>query len=827
MDLPTCPACKQSVLDEEAVECPFCGAPMKGGASAARPGSAAKPPAAKSPAAKSGPTKTGSSPDIAPRPSAGRGRPEKTDEEPAAPAADDDPFAIDPSVAASAIPVSRQPGPGKPLEVVCPMCETKGFVSLKAAGKQVKCCNPQCMVPIFAAPALEKKEVVAPPPPPKKNIPWLYVGGGIAAVAIAGYCIWVMQDPGLQELPPTITELKTAPPAALGQTEGGNKIGPPGDKANQVVVPQDKEKARQEIIRQALVRMLEVSPKIENQRKHSWRRLAITAYLYAGNDKETREQLDLIKKQQSPYEGVLPVVALAWHGADRADEFKRAVADAQALAEKLPARGRYASEAAVATAPLLVVSGKVNDARQLLHKHHTEPLVEQVAAALRVVIEDESFDLDTTLVGRTIGDWQKPMETAVTLILAAHGRWDDALAWSSQSEDSVAKTEGIMAWAESYARQAVPAEDASGWERAAGAGKDLTAENQARLLARLAAVKLSKGDRAGAEELIAQAEKALKTLPPPKSISIKTIKEVYDLKLQASATVPLWQSALAATEIAGVQARLGNTQPAWASVQTGLQFLRAIGPSLSAMHERRAQLDKNQNGVQNELAKELGLKKEDDKRSALKRYKERFRDCENAAVTRFSGQATVLKAAATFGLLDQVWEELQAIDRRPLQEREPLLSTALPLFVAARFEEAGNHKRNVEITDVVQPRVDPSDPQVVEQSIEQHFKAGDLPGCIDQLNATMNPHGTLHEFALRVACRLVNQGRIADAISFCSRIKDQAIREDALYLTAALAARTGKGDEYWKSASGLAPMETTAVCSGLVIGFHSKQPAVK
>src|SRR4051812_13176390 len=156
MDLPTCPACKQSVLDEEAVECPFCGAPMKGGASAARPGAAAKPPAAKSPAARPGTSKTGSSPDIAARSSAGRGRPEKTDDEPAAPAADDDPFAIDPSVAASAIPVSRQPGPGKPLEVVCPMCETKGFVSLKAAGKQVKCCNPQCMVPIFTAPAPEK-----------------------------------------------------------------------------------------------------------------------------------------------------------------------------------------------------------------------------------------------------------------------------------------------------------------------------------------------------------------------------------------------------------------------------------------------------------------------------------------------------------------------------------------------------------------------------------------------------------------------------------------------------------------------------------------------
>src|SRR5258708_20177828 len=48
MDLPTCPACKQSVLDDDAVECPFCGAPMKGGQAAARPSVAPKLPSHKS-----------------------------------------------------------------------------------------------------------------------------------------------------------------------------------------------------------------------------------------------------------------------------------------------------------------------------------------------------------------------------------------------------------------------------------------------------------------------------------------------------------------------------------------------------------------------------------------------------------------------------------------------------------------------------------------------------------------------------------------------------------------------------------------------------------
>jgi|SRR5579863_8802150 len=831
MDLPTCPACKQSVLDEDAVECPFCGAPMKGGTGPARP--APKPPAAKSSSAnpgtaKPGTAKPGSAPDIAARSSTGRGKSQAVADEPAALPADDDPFAVDPSVAAGAIPVSRQPGPNKPLEVVCPMCETKGFVSLKAAGKQVKCCNPQCMVPIFTAPAPEKKEVVAPPPKPKTKIPAMYVAGGLIAIALGGYFVWLkIQPPPIEGFAPIVTSDSKSQPGANDLVASDNKkTGQPDGSDPKNQVSQDPEQARQQIVKQALVRILELSPKIESQRKHAWRRLAITAYLYAGEDKDAKDQLDLIKKQM-PYEGVLPVVVLAWRQAARPNEFQKAVADARLLAEKLPSRGRYATEAAVATAAILVVSAKSDDARELLEMHHSEPLIEQLAAALRVVFEDETYNLDTTLIGRTIGDWQRPLETAVTLILAAHGRWDDALAWSTQAEDPVTKTEGVIAWAESYVRQAVPAADASGWERAVKAGQDLTVEGKIRLLARLAAVKVSKGDRPGAEEFIAQAAQALKTLPEPKPISITTIKEVYDLKLPTGEAVAMRQSALAATEVGGVQAQLEHSDAAWDSVRVALQHLRAIGPSLSSMEERRIQLEKNQNGVQAEISRELGLKKTDEQRSALKRYKERFRDAHAAALNRFYSIEIVLKAAANFGLLDQVWDELQAIERKKTRDQEPLLSTALPLLVAARYEEAGKQQKKDEILGIVQPRVNPSDPDVIEQTVEQQFKAGDLAGCLEQLNAAMNPHGTLHEIALRLACRLVNQGKFTEAISFCSRIKDPTIRDDGLFFTAALAARTGKADEYWKAVTGLGAMETSAICSGLVVGLNSQPPSAK
>ena len=123
MDLPTCPSCGQSVLDDDATDCPFCGAAMDGSSPAKKPaGGAVK----KSPSAK----KTG--------------KDTTTD--------DDDPFAIKQAPAAKKVlPCARRPMKGRLHRVVCPMCDTQGFIPKRAVGHQVKCANPECLVPVFTA----------------------------------------------------------------------------------------------------------------------------------------------------------------------------------------------------------------------------------------------------------------------------------------------------------------------------------------------------------------------------------------------------------------------------------------------------------------------------------------------------------------------------------------------------------------------------------------------------------------------------------------------------------------------------------------------------
>jgi hypothetical protein len=797
---------------------------MKGGAAPARTATAGKPPVAKSSAPKSGPAE-----------SAGKTSPaadklDKPAKASAAAPADDDPFAVDQSATASATPVSAKPAPGKTLEVTCPMCETKGFVSPKFAGKLVKCCNPQCMVPVFTAPKIEKPVVVAPPPAPKKSLPWMYIIGGLCAVAIAATCIVVMNRPGVTEIPPPEfpawqTTKKDQAPEDANLAKAKNS-----DQAKAKLNGEDKGGAQTAtpeegpaFVENTLQRIVDAGQNMPNNRKPLWLRLLSTAYVHAGELKQARERLDLIERPgaPSPYEAVLPWVAVAWQQAESPAEFKQSVDHIQRLAGTLPPRGRYATEAAIAAAPLLVVAGKTAEAHALVAGHHSDHGVEQLAASLRIVIDDGSFDLDAPMPGRTFGDWQAPLETAVTLILAAHGKWDDALAWASAATDLAAKTEASIVWSEVFARRAVPAEDAAGFERARKVAEGLSPQGRPRLLARLAAVKLSQGDRASAESLLAEAQSLMAGFKVPEPVKVSGAKPLIALKL--TDPVPLRQAALAAAEIAGVQAQLNQTTAAWDNVLLAIRFLQGIGPSMSSILERMTQLEREPSRLQNELNSEMGLKKEAEKRSAFNRYRERLKgDVEKATEMRYVWELAVLEAAARFGLLDQVWDELQVLDRKQnANEREPVLTSAVPLIVAARYAALGNEKKRDEIHKAVASTVNGNDPRAAEAYAESRFAAGDYSGAIGRLNEGMTAAGTLHESTLKMACRLVANGKITEAIAFCNGIRDSALREEGLWLTAAMAARSGRAAAFARASSGLATMESAAANAGLVAGLKA------
>jgi hypothetical protein len=797
------------VLDDDAVDCPFCGAPLTGGAAPSRPAAPAKGPAPRTSPEKSTPPRGTAGP------AAGSRAARPSEEEPAAPA-DDDPFGVDPAIAANAIPVSRTPGAGKTIEVTCPMCETKGYVSPKASGKQIKCCNPKCMVPLFTAPVLEKKEVVAPPPARRKKIPWLYILGGLAVAAIVVVCVIVMNDEGPTELGEAIEY----EPKSNSESPASTNVNTGAPTETTTGAEQSPDAARNAIVKQALARMLEVSTNIPEQRRPMWRRLAATAYSYGNVPEKARDLLNQLEKSksQSPWEGIPPLVSMAWRSVKSPDEFQKFTDEAVALSERLPSRGRFATEAAIGVAPLLIVTGKSEAARQLLAKHHSEAPLEQFAAATRIVSEDHSYNFDRTLTGRSLGNWQAPLETAVALTLIAHGRWDEAEKWANETADPVARTEVTIVWAESFLRDHEPAGDTQGLERAIAAGKNLSADGKARLLARLAEVRFNQGDKARAGDLIKQAQELLSSLPPAKPVIVEGIKPLLDLKLEDA--IPRKQMALAATEVARAQALSGDAR-AWENVQLAMRFLSAIGPTLTPTEERRKQVEKDPNRVSAELKRSLGIKKDDEVRQALTKYKLKLSDIEGAAKIRYQAEIFVLRAAIDFGMFKEVWAFLESYDQKPVLERQPLIATFLSPLIAHEFAAAGDRTSSEQVSAATEERVDPNVPEVIRLAVEREFDAGNFTACIDQLNAAINPNGHLHETVLRLVSRLAVKGKIAEAVSFSNGIRDPSLREESLYLTAVLAGRQGKEGEFWKLAKSqnLGPVESCAAAAGLIVGL--------
>jgi hypothetical protein len=174
MDFPVCPSCGQSVIDDDAEDCPFCGSSMK-----AKPGAKPAPKAAAAPAKGAAkPASAGAKP-AAPAAKGAAAKPAT-----AGGAGDDFPFDTDVPSAKTAIQAMPNPSKGRTLQVVCPMCETEGYVPPTAAGKEVKCANTKCMVPVFKAKAATVE--APPPPPPKKSNLVMLIGITVVVMALIG-----------------------------------------------------------------------------------------------------------------------------------------------------------------------------------------------------------------------------------------------------------------------------------------------------------------------------------------------------------------------------------------------------------------------------------------------------------------------------------------------------------------------------------------------------------------------------------------------------------------------------------------------------------------
>jgi hypothetical protein len=775
MELAICPTCKQSVLDDDAVECPFCGSPMKAGAAPARP----KPSAAGQPA------------------TSGAGKGAKGPAAPAKPA-EDDPFGVDPAATAKAVALSPKPAPGKSFEVRCPMCETVGYASTKVQGHSVRCCNPKCMVPVFTVKA-PKREEPPPPPPvqPKSPLP-MYVVGGLALAGLAGGLLYYLNSIKAPE------QMSALPPVA--RQEG--RIPEPTEDQSPEIAGQptveakaaDPASVRAADLKESLNRAIEASLKAPAAKKSFARRLAALAMVHAGDRGAAEDQLTQLRRVsgQSPYEVIPPLALASWRfHPEGSPERAAALEELKRHAPQLPKRGRFAIESGLATATLQASAGDLAGARDTLAAHRAAPRVEQLAALMQLVNLDGSFDLDAPQPGRLAGDWQTPLETGLTLQLCQQSRWEAAETWARQLTDPLARDESLLAFAELSARRQLSQQPPGDLSAIQALAESLSPVGKLRLATRLAAVHSSLGQAEGARQQVAAATTQLGGVAVSTPPRLPTLKSVFDSKTPDP--IQPQQLGRACQELAQVQLGLKQPEEAWKTLKVGLAHLRGAGPGLLAIRKLRARGEGTEvEGLRRELKRSLALANDDQVQRELTRFRQRTADLERAAQVRFRGQIDLLAAGLEMGLAESTWKEALAIDGQDGDDdRDPVLSSALPPLAALAFERSGKQEQAQKIRSEFANRAAEAEPQeatrIIPYLLAQACEAGEVPRGLELLKTYLTESGDLQAETLRLMCQLINRGKLETAYQLANGVPLESLRDDALFLMAARTARLDRG----------------------------------
>lgn len=812
MDLPTCPSCQQSVLDDEATVCPFCGASMTGEPIPAQPSAPAKPVASKEPT----------------KPTATRSQPKtKTTAGKTASAA----IEADKATPTKAHQLSPKRTKNRTFRIVCPMCETVGYGSPKAGGREVKCANPECLVPIFTAPQVEMEPNPDATAETSSGMSSGMLIGIIGAVlVVVGGGAWFLFFNGSGG--DAISESKPAGQAIKIDSEPAIAV-QPDDQSKVPTTPtkdgDEPEAAPVDLRAKALPTMVTIAlQRDRNRSKPFCRQLTAEAFALSGDLPGAMEQLEQLAKVGSnvPYYRISPLVVIGWQHLKKNDTAaaQTVIADALTAAESLPEFGQTRLEAAMDLATILVAVDRTTEARKLLQQNRGDGPSDRMAAMLQAIRDQQTYDMDAEVKSLPVVAWKIPQPVAVTRGLLARGFADKALEWARGESDPEVRADCVAAWAAGMARQA----DKSAEEIA----EQLSSEDaltRARALARIVATKSSLKDTSAADEILKTADGLLASTAVPTEYTLPDIK-TFQNSLELGNPVTLRLATRAAAELSRAQAALKKQDAAWKSMQAALGYLRATAPSVPAAESR---LNRDSNSVRAELKELFGLVNDDQARLAYNRYRKKATDFMAAAQTRLDLQAKLLKHAAEWGLADPVWSEIESRSAASVDDdtREPYFKTTLPSVVRALYLEADQTDKADQIESAAQGNVKIDSQNQLQRSTTKLAFSGDARQAAAQImraKAIADKQGDstgISIWTMQLTAQLVKAGKPADAFSLISAMRDPVAREDAFAATSALASRLGetKVTQQWANQSSLTATERVAVYRGLVAGISATE----
>ncbi len=814
MEFRSCPSCKQSVLDDDAKDCPFCGASMS-----AKPGNTPTQKAATkaAPARKdaiAAPTTPEKRPATANRGPSGKVAPEKPKS--------NDPFEVETESLEKLFPVRSKPGAGAFYQVKCPMCEKQGYVPEKLINKKVRCHNPACLVPAFVVPPPPKEEVVQVAP--KKGLPanaiLFIVLGMFATVAFSGWYFFIREKP---------KEVISGGPFDGGsrqQLELEKDDVRPGD----VIKTKVDELTPQQMIDVSLKAIENAAYEQSGARKTSAQQLSAAAYARFGNFEKTNYFLDKITStsQLLKFQEIVPRLSMSWYLLEQGKpkDSQTALEDASKLRNELPNLGYEANVAAMELAIRMAAADQQEAAMTFLRKYQSTTIDAQLACWQTAVRANRTFDLWREWAWRPLLIDPFPQATTVSRALVALGFTPQSLVWLEGLKNDEAQFHSLAGMMLEVELMTDVQKKASARALIDPVVAKRTPAEQAFIYSRVALVQHYIGRH---ETSVANYENAFELL---KNLDLKPINKDLDIKAiyrDRSFTQP--QLTLPATGAYSNLARcclLINKKDQYTQlISQAIDTSNLTIPSYDAIKTRVKDLEKSTASVKQELSTSLRLNNTADINSAFNTYRNNLLDLSNLAERTKNIQLSILSEAIIDGSIATVQTVLEQSSNAS-SGRIPLNDT----FLVRWLDKIATDSNNQALKEFTQKMIagkiinTPEELEYKDYLLRSLFDNGDLATAKKKLTAQNTSKEILLALGTIYASRLAGEQKIKQGMDWISNLKDGAVTEESWRSLASLYCFISNDVTLFQTdvrKMGLAPLERANAELGIIEGLQAKK----
>ena len=743
MDLPSCPACNQSVLDDDATHCPFCGASMSGDGTSV--------PVAPTPTVARDTTADGSDEELEPAVTSQQesGFDAVEAEAPQADGSETDPFAVDLLATSQAIPAAAKPTRKRPWRVHCPKCDTPGFLPRQAAGHDVKCVNPECLVPVFTAPAAASEKTTPADLAPEAETATAGKGPLITLLLVlaggsAGVAWWFFADPEAQSNDPAIVNFGNQPPMGPVDPQPVSAADPKKNSIEQTdpaaaqAANLPKTISTASIRDQApLVMIAAAQQRDGNRSKPFCRRL--TAEYFATQGQAKAAQAELLQLTQIgadlPHLHVNVLVELWWHGQPaRAPAAGPQLAEAVQRSANLASSNPFAVDVAVTLGCALIASGQDQLAESTIARLWNPTLTARLRLDQLLCQETRSFHLANPNTRPPALRGEASVDALIIDQLCRRGHSAAALSWARRGEHQFDRADRLAAWA--AAIQDRPQDAATKTLDTVLA--DQAPSVQAVVHARLALLAAAAGNLAATTESIARANQVLEQCDEIRTVALGNLKQTFQLPIDDVSG--WWMKVQAQAELMGALCLLEKTDVATQVFSDALASARSLGPAQADIALRlKAIQTTGTSGMIRQFKTVLELTGNDEARQAAQQYSRKCRDWMVLAEQRAACLDRLHRFAIAHQLGHDSWKDIR--DHGLINDaslRDPFTASTLPSFLYLTFQAAGDSTATAEMNSVLPAGLPIDTTETLRQTAIAALANGKLDAVVRAVNADSN-----------------------------------------------------------------------------------------